>query len=59
MKLSEVAKRLNLCKGTVKRYIKLGKLKAVLINTGKNKICNSWYVTEEQLEDYLKQYNVD
>lgn len=57
MKISDVAKKINLSKETVRRYVKTGKLKATLINTGNSKLSNTWYITDEQLEDYLKQYN--
>lgn len=57
MKVSDVARKLQISGGTVRRYIKLGKLKATLILSGETQQCNSWYITDEQLEDYLKQYN--
>jgi len=57
MRISEVAKKLGVSNQTVRRYIRIGKLKAVLIKMGEKKNTNSWYITDEQLEDYLKQYN--
>lgn len=57
MRISEVAKKLNVTKQTVRRYIRIGELKAVLIKLGESNHTNSWYITDEQLEDYLKQYN--
>lgn len=57
MRISEVAKKLGTHHSTIRRYIKAGKLKAVLIQMGEKKNTNSWYITEEQLQDYLNQYN--
>jgi len=59
MRISEVAKKLGVHHSTIRRYIKLGKLKAVLIQMGEKKNTNSWYITEEQLEDYLKKHNAN
>lgn len=52
MRISEVAKKLGVHHSTI-----TGKLKAVLIQMGEKKNTNSWYITDEQLEDYLKQFN--
>jgi len=57
MRISEVAKKLRVHHSTIRRYIKIGKLKAVLIQMGDRKNTNSWYITDEQLEDYLKKHN--
>lgn len=57
MRISQVAKKIGVSNQTVRRYIRIGKLKAVLIKMGEKKNTNSWYITDEQLEDYLKQYN--
>jgi len=57
MRISQVAKKIGVSNQTVRRYIRIGKLKAVLIQMGEKKNTNSWYITDEQLEDYLKQYN--
>ena len=59
MRISEVAKKLGVHHSTIRRYIKLGKLKAVLIQMGEKKNTNSWYITDEQLEDYLKKHNAN
>ena len=54
-----MAKKLGVHHSTIRRYIKLGKLKAVLIQMGEKKNTNSWYITEEQLGDYLNKYNAN
>jgi len=59
MRISEVAKKLRVHHSTIRRYIKIGKLKAVLIQMGDKKNTNSWYITDEQLEDYLKKHNAN
>lgn len=57
MRISDVAKKLNVTKQTVRRYIRIGELKAVLVKLGESNHTNSWLITEEQLEDYLKKHN--
>jgi excisionase family DNA binding protein len=59
MRISEVAKKLGVHHSTIRRYIKIGELKAVLIQMGDKKNTNSWYITDEQLEDYLKKHNAN
>lgn len=54
-----MAKKLGVHHSTIRRYIKIGELKAVLIQMGDKKNTNSWYITDEQLEDYLKKHNAN
>jgi len=53
MKLSEVARYLRVSNSMVKRLIKKGKLKGY---KGDEKL-GWWYVTEEDLQDYLNRLN--
>jgi excisionase family DNA binding protein len=55
MKLGEVARYLRVSNLTVKRLIKKGKLKGY---KGEEKL-GWWYVTEEDLQEYLRSLNPD
>ena len=45
----EVAKMFNVCRMTIIRYVRAGKLKGFLIG-------RSWRFTEDQIEDYIRNH---
>jgi len=55
MKIADVAKYLRVTPLTVKRLIKKGKLKGY---KGDERL-GWWYVTEEDLQEYLRKLNPD